>query len=99
MFDRKITKSGENAMFFSCSGWAFEARKKPLLSFTVHCKKRLSVFTSPDGKSLTKLSQAGNNSIPGQPARESLVSDNPAGDGNITINFFYNVGLLSLTQE
>jgi hypothetical protein len=29
----------------------------------LHCKKRLAVFPSPDGMSLTKLSLAGNNLI------------------------------------
>jgi hypothetical protein len=34
---------------------------------TVHCKKRLAVFPSPDEMSLTKLPLAGNNFIlPGQ---------------------------------
>jgi hypothetical protein len=44
----------------------------------LHCKKRLAVFPSPAGVSLTKLSLAGNNLFP---ARETLVSDIPAGDG------------------
>jgi hypothetical protein len=43
-------------------------------------QKRLSIFPSPAGMSLTKLF----------PARESLVSDIPAGDGKI-INLFYSV--------
>ncbi len=30
---------------------------------TLHCKKRLSIFSSPPGKSLTKLSLAENNKI------------------------------------
>jgi hypothetical protein len=34
---------------------------------SIHCKKRLSVFSSPGGMPLTKLSLAGNNLIvPGQ---------------------------------
>jgi hypothetical protein len=41
----------------------------------LHCKKRLSVFPSLAGMSLTKLSLAGKNLT----ARESLVIDNPAG--------------------
>ncbi len=33
----------------------------------VHCKKRLAIFSSPAGMSLTKISLAGNNLIiPGQ---------------------------------
>jgi hypothetical protein len=42
----------------------------------VHCKKKLTIFPSPAGMSLTKLSLAG--------TRECLVSDIPAGDGKIT---------------
>jgi hypothetical protein len=35
--------------------------------YLVHCKKRLAIFPSPAGMSLTKLSLAGNNLIiPGQ---------------------------------
>jgi hypothetical protein len=38
-----------------------------LIHTRLHCKKRLSIFLSPVGMSLTKLSQAGNNFvIPGQ---------------------------------
>jgi hypothetical protein len=43
---------------------------------TVHCKKRLAVFPSPAGMSLS--------------ARESLVSNILAGDEK-TANFFYTV--------
>jgi hypothetical protein len=52
-------------------------------------KKRLSFFTSPAGKSLTKLSLALNYYyiIPGQ---GELVSDIPAGDGK-NDKLFYNV--------
>ncbi len=50
----------------------------------VHGKKRLLIFLSPAGMSLTKLTQQFNYSRPG---RESLVSDIPAGDGK-TANFF-----------
>ncbi len=45
----------------------------------------LATFSSPAGMSLTKLSLAGNNII--IPARESLVSDIPAGDGKIVNPF------------
>jgi hypothetical protein len=55
----------------SSEGFAF-------LGIPVHLKKRLSIFPSPDGISLSKLSLAGNNLI-----RESLVSDIPAGDRKI----------------
>jgi hypothetical protein len=68
---------------------------KRVESGAVHCKKRLAIFPSPAWKSLTKLSMAGNNlpsryvtnqTLPGRelfPARVSLVSDIPAGDGKI----------------
>jgi hypothetical protein len=44
-------------------------------------KKRLSFFPSSDGMSLTKLSLDGNTLIIPSQARETLVSDIPAGDG------------------
>ena len=47
------------------------------------------IFPSPAGMSLTNLSLAGKNLI--IPARESLASDIPAGDGKI-VNLFYSVG-------
>jgi hypothetical protein len=53
----------------------------------LHCKKRLAILPSPARMSLTKLSLA-----PGIikffPARDSLVSDIPAGDGKIAKLFF-----------
>jgi hypothetical protein len=53
----------------------------------VHCKKRLAILPSPAGiQSLTKLSLGGINKS--FPPRESLISDIPAGDGNVA-NFFY----------
>ncbi len=52
---------------------------------TIHCKKRLAVFPSPAGMSLTKLSLADITLI--IPAKESLVSDIPAGNGQ-TANLF-----------
>jgi hypothetical protein len=52
----------------------------------VHCKKKLAVFPSAAGMSLSKLSLAGNNFIIPE-ARESLVNDIPAGDRK-TINLF-----------
>jgi hypothetical protein len=55
----------------------------------LHCKKRLAVFPIPLGMSLTS-----NQTLPGReyviklfPARESLVSDIPAGDRK-TANLF-----------
>jgi hypothetical protein len=44
-------------------------------------KKRLALFPSPAGMSLTNLSLAGYNYNKLFPARESLVSDIPSGDG------------------
>jgi hypothetical protein len=58
----------------------------------VHCKKSFSIFLSPAGMSLTNLSLAGNNDVIYKlfPPRESLVSDIPAGNGNIE-KLFYSV--------
>ncbi len=50
-------------------------------NIALHCKKRLLIFLSPAGMSLTKLFLAG-----------SLVSDIPPGDGK-TANLFYSVHL------
>ncbi len=52
---------------------------------TPHRKKSFSIFPSPAGMALTKLSLGGNNDVIYNlfPSRESLVSDIPAGDGNI----------------
>jgi hypothetical protein len=63
-----------------------------LIYRTIHCKKRISIFLSPAGMSLTKLSLVGNNDVINKlfPPRESLVSDIPAGDGNIE-KLFYGV--------
>jgi hypothetical protein len=42
----------------------------------LHCKKRLAIFLSPAGMSLTKLSLAGNNLIiPGQGGFGGLVRE------------------------
>ncbi len=49
--------------------------------YYLHCKKRLAIFPSPAGMSLTKLSL--NYSWP-----ESVVGDIPAGDGKIAYLFF-----------
>ncbi len=61
------------------------------MSKTIHCKKRLAVLPSLARMSLTELSQEGNNYIIKltklSPARNSLVSDIPAGDGK-TANLF-----------
>ncbi len=53
--------------------------------YNLHCKKNFSIFPSPAGVSLTKLSLGGNNLYMTSlfPPRESLVSDIPAGNGNI----------------
>ncbi len=51
----------------------------------VHRKKSISISPFPAGTSLTKLSLGRNNLYMTSqfPARESLVSEIPAGDGNI----------------
>jgi hypothetical protein len=58
----------------------------------VHHKKSFSMFPSPAGMSLTKLPQGGNYDVIYKLflLRESLVSDIPAGDGNIE-KLFYGV--------
>ncbi len=50
-----------------------------------HRKKSFSIFPSPAWMSFNKLSIGGNNDVIYKlfPPRESLVSDIPAGDGNI----------------
>ncbi len=55
------------------------------VSACIHRKKSFSIFPSPAGMSLTKLSLGGNNLYMTSlfPPRESLVIDIPAGDGNI----------------
>jgi hypothetical protein len=60
-----------------------------------HClrrRKSFSIFPSPAGMSLTKLSLGRNNLFMTSlfPPRESLVSDIPAGGGNIE-KLFYGV--------
>jgi hypothetical protein len=50
--------------------------------------KKLSIFPSPAGMALTKLSLAGNNSI--IPGHKSLVSDIPARDRKM-YNIFFTV--------
>jgi hypothetical protein len=52
-------------------------------------KKRYVIFPSPAGMSLTKLGKI-------IPARESLVSDIPAGDGKIA-NLFFTVYVFTCT--
>jgi hypothetical protein len=51
----------------------------------LHPKKSFLIFPPPVGMSLTKLSLGGNNDVIYKlfPPRKSLVSDIPAGDGNI----------------
>ncbi len=62
------------------------------LEVIIHRKKSFSIFLSPAGMSLTKLSLGGNIDVIHKlfPPRESLVSDIPAGDGNIE-KLFYGV--------
>jgi hypothetical protein len=58
----------------------------------LHRKKSFSIFPSPAGLSLTKLSLGGNYDVIYKIflPRECLVSDIPAGDGNI-VKLFYGV--------
>jgi len=51
----------------------------------VNCKKRLAIFPSPAGMSLTTLSLAGNHLYMTSlfPPRERLVSDILVGDGKL----------------
>jgi hypothetical protein len=58
----------------------------------VHCKKSFLILPSPAGMSITKLFLGGNNDVINKlfPPRKSLVSDIPAGDGNIE-KLFYSV--------
>ncbi len=59
---------------------------------SIHCKKRLTIFPSPAGMSQTNAPWRGIiYVIAVYSARESLVSDIPAGDEKIA-NFFYSVG-------
>ncbi len=62
---------------------------------SVHRKKSFSIFPSRAVMSLTKLSLDENNDVIYKlfPPRESLVSDIPAGDGNIE-KLFYGVSVL-----
>jgi hypothetical protein len=67
------------------------------LQYTLYtAKKGFSIFPSPAGMSLSKLSLGWNNDViyilfpPGG----SLVSDIPAGDGNIEKLFFYHVHII-----
>ncbi len=61
----------------------------------LHRKKSFSIFPSPAGMSLTKLAPGGNNDIRYKlfPPRKSLVSDIPAGDGNIKKLFLRCIAL------
>ncbi len=64
--------------------------------YTIHRKKSFSIFPSPAGMSLIKLSLGDNNDVIYKlfPPRESLVSDIPAGDGSIQ-KFFFLTGHFS----
>jgi hypothetical protein len=63
---------------------------KPL-RVSLQRKKNFLIFSSPAGMSLTKLSLDGNNDVIFKlfPLRVSLVSDIPAGDGNIEKFFLW----------
>jgi hypothetical protein len=59
-----------------------------LILWQVHCEKRLAIFPSPDGMSLTKLSLA----------KESLVCAFSAGDGKIA-NIFLQCSVHSSKKD
>ncbi len=63
--------------------WIYTIRTTPSIYLSSTLWKKVSNFPTPAGMSLTILSLAGNNQI--IPARESLVSNIPAGDGK-TLN-------------
>jgi hypothetical protein len=64
----------------------------------VHCKKRLAIFPSSAGMSLTKLSLARKNLIiPDQ--GEFLVTDIPAGDGKIAKPFLHRSGMPLVSSD
>jgi hypothetical protein len=67
------------------------------LSFKDICtvKKRLAIFPSPAGMSLTKLSLAGNYLI----IPESVVGDIPAGDGKMDKIFYSAMAVLTSWKE
>ncbi len=71
---------------------------KPLL--VLHRKKSFSIFPSPAGMSITKLSLGGNNDVIYKlfPPRESLVSDLPAGNGNFEKLFLQCGGICFFTH-
>jgi hypothetical protein len=62
----------------------------------LHSKKKVREFPVPSWDVTTKLSLGGNNDVITELflPRESLVSDNPAGDGKLG-NLFYGVDLNS----
>ncbi len=67
--------------------------KAVIAQVLVHCKKRLTIFPSQAGMSLTKASLAGNNLV-----IPELVSDIPAGDRKIA-NLFYSVACSLLSDS
>jgi len=75
--------------------------KSRFLKHVIHCKKSFSIFPSPAGMSLTKLSLGGNNLYMTSlfPPRKSLVIDIPAGDGNIKKLFLQCITKLSLVSD
>jgi hypothetical protein len=70
----------------------YDKKVSSFASHRQHCKNSFSIFPFPAGMLLTKLSLGGNNDVIYKllPPRESLVSDIPAGDGNIE-KLFYSV--------
>jgi hypothetical protein len=66
------------------------------LSTKLHCKKRLVIFPSLAGMSLTNVSLSRINKV--NPRQGELVSDIPAGDGKID-KVFYSVVYRQVVKE
>ncbi len=87
----KLSKFGKDGEVHNLAylGKFFIIRKMVLdpfvASWAIHCKKSFTIFPSPAGMLLTKLSLGGNYDVKYKLflPRESSVSDIPAGDGNI----------------
>ncbi len=102
LFLSKIDSKEQNTILFDYSS----SQKKSLFADLqiwgyLHCKKRLAVFPSPAGMSLTKLSLVGNNLI--IPGQGEFGKWHPH-LGRKTANLFYSVGhvlriLCTLSEE
>jgi hypothetical protein len=76
---------------------AFPYKCIAVLRYLYTVKKSFSIFPSPAGMPLTKLSLGGNYDVIYKLLlpRESLVSDIPAGDENIE-KFFYSINMTGI---